>query len=150
LSAAQVDVATLSAAQALDHFPFCAALVLRTGELVLPESPEQFIGDHAVRDLARRITILADDQQSAIFTDEPGSWPVRVEIGIAGESITLERRTPRGVELSDDVLTDLRHKFGILSRRTLRPGRGAALEDLVFGLDASDDVYADLYSVIAE
>lgn len=148
LAAAQMDLSTLTPSSALDNLPFCAALVLRTADVIFSDTPARFIGDQALIDLARRVTVAQDAQQTEIFEQEAGSWPARVEVRLAGEVSTVECRRPRGVDLGESVLMDLRRKFDVNCAGLLTEKKRERLAEFVATMERSDDVYGDLQALL--
>jgi 2-methylcitrate dehydratase PrpD len=67
-------------AQAANHIPFCVALALETGSPLFPQVLQEGIGNESVRRAVDRVQVVADDQLTARFDADPGSWPARVEI----------------------------------------------------------------------
>jgi 2-methylcitrate dehydratase PrpD len=69
-----------SFSQAVGHVPYCIALAMVTGSHLYPGVIEAGLGDAVVRELVPRISLTVDDRLTAIFDQDPSSWPAAVEV----------------------------------------------------------------------
>jgi 2-methylcitrate dehydratase PrpD len=109
---------------------YCVAAALRLGSVRLRAFEPSSLGDPGIRDLARRITVVADDAMEQAF---PRQRQATVTVKLAdGTTRSAHRSTRKGDP--DDPLTDaeLTEKFTELSTPVLGPGRTARLADALW------------------
>jgi 2-methylcitrate dehydratase PrpD len=94
--------------QAAGHVPYCIAVAMLTRSNLFPSVIEGGLTDDAVRLLTGRVTLVVEDRLTALFDDDPTSWPALVEVRWAdGGTDALEMRAP---ETTDWTAEDaLRH-----------------------------------------
>jgi 2-methylcitrate dehydratase PrpD len=90
-------------AEAAGHVPYCIAVAMLTGSNLFPSVIEDGLTDDAVRELTGKVGLVVDDGLTAIFDDDPASWPAGVEVCWSdGSSDTLEMRAPETADWTAD------------------------------------------------
>lgn len=114
---------------------YCVAAALRLGSVRLRAFLPPSLEDPGIRDLARRVTVVADDAMERAF---PRQRQATVTVRLAdGTTRSAHRSTRKGDP--DDPLTDaeLTGKFTELSTPVLGPGRTARLADALWNAAAA-------------
>lgn len=95
-----------SFAEAVGHVPYCIALAMRTGSHLYPQVILDGLADAGVRALTGRVRLVVEERLTALFDDDPGSWPAIVEVGwTGGARERVELRAPETVGwTADDAL----------------------------------------------
>lgn len=124
---------TLEAAQY--SVPFCIAVAAVRGPDALLPLEEPRLGDRAVLDCARKITLTVDPALDATF---PSAVPARVEVETRRGRFSRTVTAPRG-ESSNPLGWDaLGAKFQSVARKRLSPAAVAALVGAVAALEDGD------------
>jgi 2-methylcitrate dehydratase PrpD len=81
--------------EAVNHVPFAIATAFITGSHLFPRVIQDGIIDEAVRALTPKVSLVIDDALTAVFDDDPASWPATVEVSWAdGTSDSATLRAP--------------------------------------------------------
>jgi 2-methylcitrate dehydratase PrpD len=116
--------------------PFCAAVVLRQGDMGWDDY-DRHLNDPATRDLTRRITTVVDPKAEAEF---PANMSGIARITTADGTFEAFVKVPKGEP--DNFLTadELRAKFDALVAPYLSDTRRAELADVLLGLEKEADI----------
>jgi 2-methylcitrate dehydratase PrpD len=81
--------------EAVNHVPFAIATAMTTRSHLFPDVIERGLADGTVRTLAACVSLVVDDALTALFDDDPASWPAAVEVSWAdGTSDSATLRAP--------------------------------------------------------
>jgi 2-methylcitrate dehydratase PrpD len=126
------------------HYPYCAAVVLRTGDWIWPEMLSKHLADPAVAALADKVDIVVDDELTERFDNGKELWPAEVDVWVGGNVFRQRMSYPRGTK-SDEVSREaVRRKATVLARSWPQPPDVDKLVAFADGIEASDDIYRDL------
>jgi 2-methylcitrate dehydratase PrpD len=124
---------TLEAAQY--SVPFCAAVAAVRGADALLPITESRLGDEAVLDCARKVTLSVDPALDAMF---PSAVPARIELATEDETYSRIVATPRGEPSNPLSWDELKAKFQSLGETRLAPDAITRLIEGVIALEAGD------------
>ena len=81
--------------EAVAHVPFGIATAMITGSHLYPDVITRGIADREVQALTPKVSLVVDDELTAVFDDDPASWPAEVEVAWAdGTSGTAKLHAP--------------------------------------------------------
>ncbi|GAA1879940.1 hypothetical protein GCM10009836_71630 [Pseudonocardia ailaonensis] len=90
-------------AEAVGHVPYCIALAMCTGSHLFPQVISDGLADAAVRELTGRVRLVVEDRLTALFDDDPASWPAVVEVRWAdGTADVVEMKAPETTQWTAD------------------------------------------------
>ena len=131
-----------------DHsLPYCVSIALLDGKVTSESFADARLGDPAVANLMRKVTVREDRRLSDAY---PEGAPGRVAIRMAsGETHTRELRYPKGHAKSPMSEGDVEQKFRDMAAARLTKLQCDAVLAAVANLERSNDIGRDLVRLVA-
>jgi len=128
--------------ESADHsMAFVVAAALADGGLSPDSFTDQRVSDPALRPLMQKIVVREDPQLTREHAGEVPRWPSRVEVVLNdGRRFARQSGPPKGHPMNPISDSELEAKYFSLSDRVQARARGQRLLDMLWSIEALEDV----------
>ena len=135
-----------TAAQATYDLPVLVAVAVVHGDATMRRFRDDIVGSEPVQEVARRITLRADDEMEKEF---PQKWPAAVKIRTKdGRVLSRKRDLPRGEPEDPFTPREIEEKFYMLAWSALADTSLRELFEIIRTLPERDSL-ADLFDILS-